>query len=107
MSPGHGWYDSNAGSGEESLGEAGHPTPHKDTGDHTAKPDAGALEAFGGLHAAVKIQRASVGAAPSIDLDGYPMAGEAPGQAHGVHGEMQGDSQAKGTRGGGATPSKD
>jgi hypothetical protein len=92
MTPYPGWFDGPAGSGEEDLGAAGSPTQHRDVGDHTAKPDSGALEAFGGLSSAVKIQRAEVGTAPSIDLNGYPMQGEAPGGAHGVHGSMAGDN---------------
>ena len=87
-------YHEQQGAGETDLGPAGSPTKHSDVGDHTAKPDSGALEAFGGLGSAIKIQRAKVSAAPSIDLPGYPMAGEAPGGAHGAKGAMAGGNSA-------------
>ena len=83
-------YIEQQGAGEKDLVPAGSPTIHRDVGDNTAKPDAGALAAFGGIASAIKIQRAKVSAAPSIDKPGYPMAGEAPGGATGVHGAMDG-----------------
>jgi hypothetical protein len=92
MTPYPGWYDGPAGSGTEDLGPADNPTVHRSVGDHVAKPDAGAMEDWGGLTSAVKIQRAEISAAPSIDLNGYPMQGEAPGGAHGVHGSQAGDN---------------
>jgi len=82
-------YNEQQGSGSKDLGAPGHPTTHRDVGDHTAKPDSGALAAFGGLGAAIKIQRAHVVSGERIDKPGYAMAGEGSGPgSHAEHGQM-------------------